>query len=1028
MYKKRLLNFFLASTLCPFSAAFILASFSQLEARATPNTWPSPIKESNFQQSIQGKVSNSAGPIEGATIAVKENPAKATSSNNKGEFSIDASVGQTLIITAIGHEKKEVSITAATLTISLTETSDNIDEIIVVGYGSTQKKESLTGSLSTVSGSKLRDVTNPSVENMLNGKAPGVYVAPGTGRPGARGGVVIRGQATLSGSTSPLWVINGVIFGNNPGDLNPDDIENIAILKDAASTSVYGSQGANGVIVVTTKTASSKDLSLSYSTKVGFNQLTNGNLQMMNGSELYDYYASFSNADVIKFPRWKEDLKNSNFDWWNLATRNGFTQNHNVSLNGGTEKVQSYLSLGYYNELGAVKGYDFDRYNVRLNTVFKPFSWLAVKPSLVGARRGVDDRQYSTTAMYSNLPWDSPYDENGQLVPHRASSWVNNASTNYLYDLQWNKYGNTNYELMGNLDFDVKITDWLTFSSVNNYIVNTYSSFGYEDPRSNAGIGVTGRLTNYRSEYNKRYSSQIFRFNKTWNQHNLNGYLGYEFNDYTTKTLDVAGTGFIPGFEVLDVVAKPEKTKGGISEWAKQSVLSVANYEYANKYLGQVSFRRDGASYFGNNNKYGNFFSIGAGWNIHNEEWFDVNWIDALKIRSAYGSVGNVPSILYPQYSLYSVSSASGYNEQPGALISQIGNPDLTWENTYTSGAGLEAAFLQNRLRLTVDYYSKDTKNILYAVPITGLVGVTSLWKNIGEMNNKGIEVSLGADIIRKDDLLWSLNVNVGHNVNKLTKLYPTRDAAGNYVVRPVIIGDGSNIAGSAQRMLEPGLPVDTYYMKEWAGVNPDNGLPLWYKVEKDADGNETARTTTSNYSAATFQKLGNAAPKLFGGFSTYLSYKAFDLNANFGYSIGGKTYNYFRQEYDSDGTYTDRNQVKLQDDWVRWEKPGDQATHPVAKYNNQDKGNSASSRYLEDNDFLRLRTLTLGYNLDLSKYHMKNVRLFLTGENLFTITNYSGVDPEMSINESTGGILGTAGPSIYPATRKFMFGFNVTF
>jgi len=967
--------------------------------------------------------SDSGMPIPGANV-IQKGTSNGVITTFDGEFTIEVPPDATLEISYLGYATMEFEVNGqSVLDISLKAEASALDEVVVVGYG-TQKRESLTGALQTVKGDDLRDITTPSVENMLNGKAAGVFVAPGSGQPGSTGAVVIRGQATLSGTTSPLWVIDGVIVGSSAGDLNPDDVASITILKDAASTSIYGSQGANGVVVVTTKRAKIGKTTVSFSSKTGFNHLNNGNLEIMDGAELYDTYASFSNASQISFPRWKPELRNSNFDWWDVATKSGYTQNYNVSIQGGNETLRSYMSLGFYDEEGAVKGYGYTRYNLRYKTEYKPFDWLTIKPILSGSLRDVEDRQYSTTAMYSNLPWDSPYDENGNLVPHRNSDWVNSASTNYLYDLQWNHSSSKNYEIMANMDFDIKLTDWLTFSSVNNYRYNSYKSKGYTDPRSSGGESVDGRITDYRSEYTRRYSNQILRFSNSWGKNDVNGLLAYEFNDYRGETLDAYGTGFIPGFEILDVVAKPERTKGGISEWAVQSVLFNANYAFDNKYMAQVSFRRDGASNFGDNSKYGNFFSVSGGWNIDREEWFKADWVDALKLRAAFGSVGNRPSSLYPQYDLYAVSTGAGYNEKPGALISQIGNKNLTWEKTYTSGFGIDAGLLNNRARLTFDYYVKNTDNILYQVPITGLTGVTSIWQNIGEMENKGLEVAIGGDIIRTQDVTWSMDLNLGHNANKLTKLYKTKDASGNYVIRPIIVGDG--FAGSAQRMLEPGLPIDTYFLKEWAGVNTENGLPTWYIVDRDIQGNELSRTTTSNYSQATYEKTGKVSPDVFGGFSTALSYKEFDLNALFGYAIGGKIYNYSRQEYDSDGTYTDRNQMKLLPGWSRWEKPGDIATHPIGRYNNQDKGNSPSTRYLENSDFLKLRSLTLGYNIDLSKYKVSNFRLTLSGENLFVITDYSGVDPE--IPSSGGTVMGTTGPGVYPSIRRFMLGLNVTF
>ena len=312
-------------------------------------------------------------------------------------------------------------------------------------------------------------------------------------------------------------------------------------------------------------------------------------------------------------------------------------------------------------------------------------------------------------------------------------------------------------------------------------------------------------------------------------------------------------------------------------------------------------------------------------------------------------------------------------------------------------------------------------------MPVTGLVGVTSIWKNIGKMRNTGVELTIGGDIIRTKDLTWNVTANISHNSNELRDLYKQRDANGNYVVKPVIVSDGTSIAGTAQRILEIGEPVDTYYMKEWAGVNPENGKPQWYT--NDANGN---KVVTDSYSKASYYKCGNSSPDVYGSFSTSVLYKNFDLQANFGYSLGGQIYSYFRQEYDSDGAYAgDRNQMKLQKGWSRWQKAGDKATHPRAMYNNQDKGNLASSRYLESSDYLKLRSLTLGYNFDLKKYGIQTLRLSVSGENLFCITDYSGVDPELPADSNDKGVLSvtsTGGVSVYPAVRKFMFGVNLTF
>ena len=992
-----------------------------LAASAAPEQEPSssPLTLAQVAGKVRGRIVDAATgePIIGASIHVKGNKRIGAVSDMQGGYTLSAAPGVTLIISYIGYETLEVRATEKEQVIQLTENSKTLSELVVVGY-TTQRKESLTGAMISLKDTKLKDMTTPSVSNLLNGKAPGVYVAPGSGQPGSSAAVVIRGQATLNGNTRPLWVIDGVIVGDDPGQLNPQDIEGLTILKDAASTAIYGSAGANGVVVVTTKSSRSGKLRVSASVRAGLSRLNNGNLRMMNGAELYDYFASTGNASTIPFPRWKPALRNDNFDWWALATRTGISQDYNLTIQGGSETMNSLFSLGYYDEKGAVKGFDYKRYNFRLKTAYKPLDWLTIRPMISGAMQTSDDREYSVSAMYSMLPWDSPYDADGKPVPHQYSGWVNSNSTNYIRDLQWNHAEGRNYEFMGNLDFDARITPWLTFSSVNNYKYVHSTSHGYQDPRSSGGESVQGRITEYHGQVARRYTNQKLLTSNSWGLHSLNGLLAYEFNDYWGKSTDVYGTGFVPGFEVLDITAKPERAKGGIAEWAVQSVFANARYSYDNRYLVEGSIRRDGASNLGSRAKYGTLFSISGGWNIHRESWFRVKAFDQLKLRASYGSAGNRPSALYPQYDLYSI--ASNYNGQPGMLISQIGNRDLTWERTYTAGIGLDASLWENRLRLTLDLYSKKTDNILYNVPVTSLTGVTHVYRNIGKMDNRGIEVAIGGDLIRTKDITWSLDLNIGHNANKLTDIFRQYDPSGQYIAKPVIIGDGSGIAGSATRILEIGSPIDTYYMPQWAGVDPEDGRPLWYK--EDADGK---KVTTKNYAEAKYYKLGSAAPKVFGGITTSLRWREFDLSATFGYALGGQIYNYSRQELDSDLAYTDRNQMALQKGWSRWQKKGDIATHPRALYNNKDNGNKASSRYLENNSFFKLRTLTLGYNLSLPQLKIQTLRIYLNAENLLTFTKYSGVDPELPASD--GSVMGTTGISVYPPVRRFVLGFNLS-
>lgn len=1005
------------------SSCIILASAlfcTSLPALAASTETSTNLVVQQQSQKLKGQVidAKTGDPVIGVNILVK-GTTNGTITDIDGKYELNAPVGSVLQISFIGYQTVEIKATASEQTIKLQEDTETLDEVVVVGYG-VQKKESLTGAMSTLKENRLKDITTPTVENMLNGKVSGVYVAPGSGQPGSNGAVQIRGRATLSGSTSPLWVIDGVIVGEDPGVLNPSDIENMTVLKDAASTAIYGSQGANGVIIVTTKMGKSEKMKINASVKLGVSTMTNGKMEVMNGAELYDYYASFPNQEDIKFSRWNPDLRNSNFDWGNLASQAGFTQDYNISLSGGSDKMSSYFSLGYYGEEGTVKGYKYDRYSFRYRSSYKPFSWLTIKPNISGSMKNTNDAQYDYTAKYTMFPWDSPYDEDGNLVPDRYSGWVDSSDLNYLNALSYGNHTTQKmYEFSGNFDFDIKITDWLTFTSVNNYRWSGYFQSTYTDPRTDSASGVQGRVEEEQTNNIQRYTNQYLTFNKMFGKHSVQALLAYEFMDTSAKVINAKGTGIVSGFEVLDATATPEEVGGNLTEWAKQSVFAKVNYAYDNRYLAEASIRRDGASNFGDDKKYGNFFSISAGWNINREKWFKADWVDVLKLRASYGSVGNIPYSKYPQYGLYSVSS--NYNGIPAILISQVGNKDLTWEQTYTAGIGVDANFFNNRLRFVFDYYNKYTSNILYQVPVSGLTGITSRWQNVGEMRNSGVEITIGGDIVRTKDWLWSLDLNMGYNKNTLEKLY------GDDPNMMIIGGGGNdtNIAGAAEKILKVGYSTDRFYLREWAGVDPKNGAPLWYK-------NDGSGETTSNYSEAKQVISEATSPKLFGGFNTTLTWKHIDLNASFGFSLGGKIYNYSRQEYDSDGAYTDRNQMKLIDGWSRWEKEGDIATHPVASYGNKSNSNKASTRYLEDGDYLKLHSLSIGYNLDLSKYYIQNMRIYFTAENVFTVTKFSGIDPEVPAyyDDTTGTYkaIGTAGANLYPSTRKFMFGINLTF
>lgn len=962
---------------------------------------------------ITGKVLDAVTkePVIGANVLVK-GTTNGTGTDYDGNFTLEVPQGAVLEVSYIGYLKSQAKATGGVpMTLYLNEDTQRLDEVVVVGYG-TQKKESLTGAMQVMKQDKLLDATSPSAENLLSGKAPGVYVNSGSGQPGATGKIVIRGKATVNGGTDPLWVIDGVLVGSSAGNLNPADIESISILKDAASTAIYGSMGANGVIVVTTKKGKEGKAVVNISAKTGISQLNTGGFSVMDGAELYDYYQSFSNQEAIQFPQYNESLRNKNYNWWDNATHLGVAQDYNISISGGSDKIKTYISLGVYDESGAVKGYDLTRYNFRFNMDYQVTDWLKIRPSVWGARKDTDDRQHNVESMYTHLPWDSPYGENGELIQEaQPKEWVSPKMGNYLYDLQWNYTEATAYEFMGNFDFDIKITGWLTFSSVNNYKYGNIGEKGYTDPRSSAGEADNGIIADKKDEYYRLYTNQLLRFNKTFGKHAVDALLAYEYNSYTGKKTEQKASGFPPGFSVADVATTPKATTGEQKEWAVQSYFLNANYAYDNRYLAQVSVRRDGASNFGEHARYGTFFSVSGGWNINREAFFQADWVNQLKLRASYGSVGSRPAELYPQYALYSIGD--GYNGVPGAMMYQIGNKDLTWEKTYTFGVGLDALFF-DRVSVTLDYYHKKTTDLLYNVPVSGVTGWSVNYKNIGEVNNKGFEATVGVDILKTKDWSWNVSANIATNKNQIKKLYGDKPEI-------IIQAADSKIVGPADKILKPGYDIDSWYTTEWAGVDPANGDPLWYTTDEDGQ-----RVTTNNYALAAKSPVvcGSSNPDFYGGFSTSLAWKDFDLSAMFSYSVGGQIYNYMRMEFDTDGAYTDRNQMRLKGDWSRWQQPGDIATHPKAVYGNTSGSNSVSSRYLESASYLRFRNLTIGYNIPVKRF-INKLRVYASGENLFVISGFSGIDPEVPpLNEGKG--TGVAA-SVYPQTRKFVLGLSLT-
>lgn len=944
---------------------------------------------------ITGVVKDIKGEtIIGANIMIK-GTGTGVSTNIDGGFSIEAATGDELIVSFIGYLTQTIKIDSQkTLNIKLLEDTKTLEEVVVVGY-TVQTKSAVTGSVAVVKADKLKDVNTLEVGSMLQGKVSGVYVSGSSGEPGQASKIRIRGKGTLNSSVSPLWVVDGVIVGEDPG-LNPNEIDNISVLKDGSATALYGSRAANGVIVVTTKRGEYDANKYSVSVNAGVSLLSTGRLEMMNSQELYDYQKSWNNQSWFT-----EELLKHNTDWFKEASKPGLYTNANITYTGSSGRMRSFVMADYYREEGAIKDFTLDRFTFRSNNDVKFTDRFTMSTKISGSLSRTDSQQRSVYNTYLYLPWDFPYNEDGSIRSGQEQDWRGRDGINDMYDLQWNWSRSKKLTVDGTINFNYQITDWLRFESNNSIRYLSNRSESYTDKRSRSGQSDKGSLSNSNSLLTKQFTNQMIRFEKSFGKHKVNALGAYEYTRHFYESTSAEGRGIQPGREILDVTTGIKSIGGYKDAIATQSALFNANYDYDNRYMGQVSYRMDESSCFGKNNRMGHFFTVSGGWNIQNETFFESlrESVNQLKVRVSYGSLGNTPGAYYGHYPLY---SSMMYNDEVAYFPSQMGNADLSWEKCYTTNIGIDARFF-DRFGVTIDLYNKNTSDLLYYAPLPNISGYTGQYKNVGAINNKGLEISLNADVIRTSKFQLTSDFNIGFNRNRVTELY----------------GGKPELKGL--KRLEEGRDMDEWYLREWAGVDPANGSPLWYTTDENGK-----RTTTDSYNKADRVYCGSAAPKFTGGWMNSFSYKGFTLTANFDFVYGNLLYNQSRELLDSDGAYADYNSMKLKSGWKRWEKEGDIATHPKAINGGNKNSNKSSSRYLEKGNYFSLRNLSLGYSIPeklCGKLGLQRVNVSCSADNLFTLTPFSGVSPQLS-DSSTDGYAGT----IYPLSRRIVFGLNVSF
>jgi TonB-linked SusC/RagA family outer membrane protein len=937
-------------------------------------------------RTVSGRVTSAddGSGLPGVNVSVK-GTTTGTATNADGNYALSVPPDATLVFSFIGLTSQEVPVgNRSTIDVRMISDVKSLTEVVVVGYGSQQKKD-LTGNIASVSGASIANIPVVSVEESLQGRAAGVYVNSGSGKLGAGIQIRVRGAASVSAGNQPLYVVDGIPITStdlgsanselaNPiADLNPNDIESIEILKDASAGAIYGSRASNGVVLITTKKGrvGRTKIDLGYFTGVSTPTRTREWLNAAEFIELFSEGAINEGYDPQEEFEASGLLWNSphNTDWASEAFQRGGISQYNLSMSGGNEKTRFFLSGTHSDQKGIIVGNEFKRSSARINldhSINQKFR-VGTNISLIRSvnNRVPDDNAFSNPLQLVALPPIEPKIDpaTGQL--NRNTLYYNN-----LIELENATNVATTYRTISNVFASYDLLPGLTFRT----------EYGLDFLVLDEDI-YRGRITEDGGPTGYGYSNQVrsfnyttnntLNYNKTFNDiHSLDLLGGFSYQEANVKGTSVEGRGF-PNDNFQRIASAARITSGSSNEtgFSFVSYLARANYKLMDKYLLSLSGRVDGSSRFGTNNRYGFFPAASAGW-ILSEESFLQNsgLLSFLKLRGSYGLTGNSEIGNFASRGLY---SALFYADQAGVTPTSIASPGLRWENTAQADIGLDFGFFNNRISGEIDYYIKTTRDLLLNVPLPGINGFTSITRNIGSLENKGIEFVLNTQNL-VGDFKWTTNFNIARNRNKVVKLS----------------GDPIDGGGRLIGRVAEGEPLGYFYTVKYAGVDPANGDALYY----DLEGNKT-----NVYSANYRQKVGDPNPDFIGGMTNNFSYKGFDLNVLMQFVYGNDIYNvagYFQSN--NTGDYFD-NQSK--DQLRRWKKEGDITDVPQARLYAQN-GFGTSSRWVQDGSFLRIRTVTFGYNLPaalLKRAYLQNARIYVAGQNLFTFTNYEGYDPEVN-------------------------------
>ncbi len=1022
------------------------------------------------QQTIRGTiVDRNNHPLPGVSIVISSTTT-GTATGLDGEFSFttDQALPVTLVASFLGYRTQEIDVYEAStpIHIVLSEDINFLDEVVVVGY-STAKKSDYTGSVAVVGPRELEKLSITSVGKALQGTVPGLQSVSSAGQPGSDAALYVRGIGSVNASTSPLYVVDGVP-GANPNQISGKDIQSISILKDATASALYGSRGANGVIVITTKSGSlnSKPV-VNFSASVGFTSRAVRDYEYLSANEYYELqweairntridqgatpgdaaqYASDYLVDGalkvnIYGPQYPVPVGTDgrlvagaaplwNDDWGKAISRTGIRQQYDASVSGGSAHTRYFFSGGYLNEEGWIRTAEFERFNFRTNVQSKVNNWLetGVNASLSSSYQRSPSQSDSSTGNFANFQ---------RLISNIYPVHERNPDGSYVLDENGNKkwdygiwrpatavsgtniLGNAEHAISGNkteaalLSTNATITFFpgLLWRSTASIDYRTWNSHSYSHSYYATGVIAEGagtasrgssRTLNYTLNSFVDYSFDI------GNAHSFNLLAGPEV--YVSNISSLSGSR--TGFQVLGKTEPSAGTTSGVFNGTSDSYrlaswLSKVDYDLLDKYHFSTSFRRDGSSRFSKQARWGDFWSVGASWNVKREDFLQgARDIDNLNLRFSYGAQGNDNVGNYAYGGFYQIYNSL---DMLGLLPSELPTPNLKWETNLNLNFGVDISLFDNRLIAQIDLYNRQSKDLLFEKPLSPSTGYSGINANIGSLSNRGVDGQITGTPIRNRNFTWDITLNFGHYTNKITKLPQEEILTGS-------IGQ----YGNTKKMVEGGSVYD-FYIKEWAGVNPENGKATWFKDVVDENGNVTGRTTTEDQTEATPYFQGSSLPDFYGGLNNHLSYKNFELSFLFSYSIGGKIFDGDQPMIMHLGYAPGRNWSK--EALSRWTPENRDTDFPRLSYVSDSWNTIPSTRFLYSATYARLKNIDLSYSLPnrlIARLNVTEARIHLSGENILTLYGHKGLDPEQTVSGSTF--------YRYPAQKLYSVGLHVSF